>query len=94
MSLAAMLADQPDWYADAACAYADPGLFFPGHGENPVEAIAICNTCDVRDQCLQHAQDTGQFHGVWGGVPERERRRLRGHDPRQGQNRRTAWTAP
>jgi WhiB family redox-sensing transcriptional regulator len=31
----------------------------------------------VRDECLEFALDNGEKFGIWGGMSERERRRLR-----------------
>jgi len=41
------------------------------------EAKAVCRRCDVREQCLQWALETGQDAGVWGGLSEDERRALK-----------------
>jgi WhiB family redox-sensing transcriptional regulator len=40
-------------------------------------AKAICRRCDVREQCLSWALESGQDHGVWGGLSEDERRALK-----------------
>lgn len=62
----------------AACATADPDLFFPvsaqGPGSDQVSrAKAICRGCQVRLDCLTFALRTRQAHGVWGGASEEER---------------------
>jgi WhiB family redox-sensing transcriptional regulator len=31
----------------------------------------------VREECLQYALDNSEKFGIWGGLSERERRRLR-----------------
>jgi WhiB family redox-sensing transcriptional regulator len=31
----------------------------------------------VREDCLEYALDNGEKFGIWGGMSERERRRLR-----------------
>lgn len=48
-------------------------------------AKAHCNECIVRPECLQFALDNNEKYGIWGGMTERERRKLRkamgnGHD--------------
>lgn len=63
------------WRDDAACADADPELFFPGRGVNTSEALAYCRRCPVRDRCLDAGLD--EHHGIWGGLSERGRRRVR-----------------
>jgi len=55
---------------------ADYDPFFADSAELQAEAIAICVTCPVRDDCLTFAVRTGQQYGIWGGQPERIVRRL------------------
>ncbi|HEV7534577.1 MAG TPA: WhiB family transcriptional regulator, partial [Acidimicrobiia bacterium] len=40
------------------------------------KAKTICSMCAVRKPCLEFALTTREKHGVWGGLTERERRRL------------------
>lgn len=50
------------------------------------EAALFCNTaCPVQKECLAHALDVGEEHGVWGGTTETERRLLM----RKGRKERT-----
>lgn len=65
------------WMVDAACKGMDPEFFFPGRGERTDHIVAFCAECPVRDDCLQHALETRELHGYWGGVSERERRKMR-----------------
>ncbi|MEA2023127.1 MAG: WhiB family transcriptional regulator [Actinomycetota bacterium] len=70
---------QEPWYEDAACASYPAEVFFPP-GDAPSEAnaaIAICESCPVREECLSYALETAQAEGVWGGMDAGERRRLR-----------------
>lgn len=62
------------WLALAACQDADPETFF---ATNPAAALAICRDCAVAAECLDHAIATGSDVGVWGGLTEGERARLR-----------------
>jgi WhiB family transcriptional regulator, redox-sensing transcriptional regulator len=71
-----------EWWALAACQYADPDLFFPVSGMGPVRAQlvgakAVCARCPVRSDCLRYALAAGPVQGVWGGTSEEERRLLR-----------------
>ena len=52
--------------------------FFPSvMGERGVkEAIAICNTCNVKIRCTQFALNNNIHHGIWGGFTARGRREL------------------
>ncbi len=65
------------WQERGACRHVDPELFFPGQGEDASAAKKVCAGCPVRDQCLAFALENGVKHGIWGGLSERERRRLR-----------------
>lgn len=65
------------WRAYGACVSEDPELFFPTRGEDTSAAKAICAHCPVKDVCLEVAIVNGEKFGIWGGLSERERRRLR-----------------
>jgi WhiB family redox-sensing transcriptional regulator len=65
------------WRNRAACLGADPDLFFPQRGESAEAAREVCARCPVREPCLDYALRNAITHGVWGGLPERERRALR-----------------
>jgi WhiB family redox-sensing transcriptional regulator len=71
-----------DWRQRAACREKDPELFFPIGTSGPAidqanEAKTVCMRCMVRPDCLDWALTTGQDAGVWGGLTEDERRKLR-----------------
>lgn len=65
------------WRDDAVCAGLDPDLFFPERGASSGEAKAVCRGCPVRSECLEHAMSVPEKFGIWGGLSEKERRRLR-----------------
>ena len=65
------------WQADALCAQTDPEAFFPEKGGSTREAKRICQGCEVRDECLEYALAHDERFGIWGGLSERERRRLK-----------------
>lgn len=65
------------WQDYAECRGADADLFFPERGASTRKAKAICGECQVREQCLDFALDIGEKFGIWGGMSERERRRVR-----------------
>jgi WhiB family redox-sensing transcriptional regulator len=67
----------PAWQRSANCLGVDPDLFFPERGGSTREAKEVCRGCVVRQECLQYALDNGEKFGIWGGLSERERRRLR-----------------
>lgn len=66
-----------DYRSRALCAQTDPEAFYPENGGSTREAKRVCLTCDVRDDCLEDALTNDERHGVWGGLSERERRKLR-----------------
>lgn len=65
------------WQADALCAQTDPEAFFPEKGGSTREAKRICESCEVATQCLDYALANDERFGIWGGLSERERRKLR-----------------
>ena len=65
------------WQAEALCAQTDPEAFFPEKGGSTRDAKRVCGVCPVREECLQYAMDNDERFGIWGGLSERERRRLR-----------------
>ena len=75
------LIDEPDedngWHERALCAETDPEAFFPEKGGSSREAKNVCLGCDVRAECLEYALMKDERFGIWGGLSERERRRLK-----------------
>ena len=65
------------WQADAVCAQTDPEAFFPEKGGSTRDAKRICAGCDVKAQCLDYAIKNDERFGIWGGLSERERRKLK-----------------
>lgn len=65
------------WQDAANCKGANADLFFPERGASTRTAKAICRECEVRADCLEFAIVTGEKFGIWGGMSERERRRVR-----------------
>jgi WhiB family redox-sensing transcriptional regulator len=69
--------EEPGWQERALCAQTDPEAFFPEKGGSTREAKRICTTCEVRSECLEYALEKDERFGIWGGLSERERRRLK-----------------
>jgi WhiB family redox-sensing transcriptional regulator len=77
------------WQEAGACRDADLALFFSPDAEtagveDAVErrrrlrqAKRICGQCPVRLLCGRYALEHGEKFGVWGGLTETERRRMR-----------------
>ena len=66
-----------EWRLEALCAETDPEAFFPEKGGSTREAKRVCTGCAVRAECLEFALANDERFGIWGGLSERERRRLR-----------------
>jgi WhiB family redox-sensing transcriptional regulator len=80
LGVLAELFDQPEeqeWQERALCAQTDPEAFFPEKGGSTREAKRICQGCDVRAECLEYALGHDERFGIWGGLSERERRKLK-----------------
>ena len=69
--------NQLAWQADSLCAQTDPEAFFPEKGGSTRDAKRICTSCEVKAQCLDYALANDERFGIWGGLSERERRKLR-----------------
>jgi len=72
------------WRSRAECLKVNPEMFFPVPSESThigrrerEEAKKVCQRCSVREQCLAYALKNNEDHGVWGGMTEGERRRLK-----------------
>lgn len=69
------------WMEHAECKGCDPELMFPQRGDMQTLRLAkaTCAECPVRGECLDYALAIPERNGVWGGLSERERLRLRRH---------------
>ena len=65
------------WQENALCAQTDPEAFFPEKGGSTREAKKVCQSCDVKADCLEYALANDERFGIWGGLSERERRRIK-----------------
>ncbi|MDS2174030.1 WhiB family transcriptional regulator [Nesterenkonia sp. CL21] len=65
------------WQVDALCAQTDPEAFFPEKGGSTRDAKKVCAACHVKQECLDYALANDERFGIWGGLSERERRKLR-----------------
>ncbi|SFB64183.1 WhiB family transcriptional regulator, redox-sensing transcriptional regulator [Amycolatopsis marina] len=69
--------EEQEWQDRALCAQTDPEAFFPEKGGSTREAKRICQGCEVKDDCLEYALAHDERFGIWGGLSERERRKLK-----------------
>ena len=73
----ALTPDDDQWQERALCAQTDPEAFFPEKGGSTREAKRICHGCEVQAECLEYALGNDERFGIWGGLSERERRRIK-----------------
>ena len=67
----------PAWMVHGLCRLVPSVNFFPTGNEPTAPAIAICNECNVKTQCLEYALTERIEHGVWGATIPATRKRLR-----------------
>lgn len=68
---------RPEWHHRAAC-HGQTGLMFPDNTVDALKARAVCAACPVQTECAAAACDPNhpELHGTWGGMSEKERRRV------------------
>ena len=72
------------WQYRAACRGPQSSIFFPparlerrpDKRRREQRAKEICSDCPVQSECLNYAVAIREQHGIWGGLTEKERRRL------------------
>lgn len=68
---------QPEpWTEQSLCSQTDPEAFFPEKGATNQDAKRVCQVCPVRVECLNYALINNEHWGIWGGLSERDRRKL------------------
>lgn len=68
-----------DWAVHANCGGRFDELFAEGAAQR--KARGICMGCPVRVECLAEALDNRINWGMWGGLTERERRKILRENP-------------
>jgi WhiB family redox-sensing transcriptional regulator len=66
----------PD-FGGGLCEQVDPDLWYPDKGGSVTAAKLVCQGCPVRTACLEWALAHDERFGIWGGLSEQERRRLK-----------------
>lgn len=64
------------WMLLAACQTADPKLFFSNDDRDQKRAKLVCQSCEVRQECLDYALAGEDAHGIFGGLTPNERWKL------------------
>ncbi|MGF0313474.1 WhiB family transcriptional regulator [Rhodococcus sp. IEGM1428] len=72
--------DEWEWQVRGACRAMPVGMFFPptelrGYSRSILEKDAkrVCAQCPVIERCLQHALESNEPYGIWGGLTRAER---------------------
>jgi len=81
--VSAQVADN-SWQVKAACRGPQAAVFFPPPQferkdeklEREARAKEICQTCAVKEPCLDYAVSIREPHGIWGGLNESERKSI------------------
>lgn len=67
-----------EWHADANCREKEQRIFFPERGDSSTKrARRACGSCAVRAECLEWAMEHTVKFGIWGGLSENQREKLR-----------------
>lgn len=90
-----------EWQMSAACRGLDSAQFFSPTGERgsarverETAARAICRGCLVREECARFAAESGEQHGVWGGVARDREARVRRSGPKAARLQRSDTSGP
>jgi WhiB family redox-sensing transcriptional regulator len=69
------------WQSEAECLGSDTEVFFPERGDRAVDAKDMCQRCKVARQCLEYTlltvPNSRDDIGIWGGLSQRERAKIR-----------------
>ncbi len=67
---------------DAACLWYPKNMFFPDSRKGQLEALEVCERCEVKLKCLAYAmraeadKDGNRRTGIFGGKTPKERKEL------------------
>jgi WhiB family redox-sensing transcriptional regulator len=70
------VASNQEWQDLAKCRTTPVEMFFPPAEQEADDAKSVCETCSVKDPCLEFAITAGERFGIWGGLTPQERRSL------------------
>ena len=70
-------AEELGWARPRAVRADRPGGVLPREGRLDPRGQAGLPVCEVRSECLEYALKNDERFGIWGGLSERERRRLK-----------------
>lgn len=70
------LLQMPDFHMRGNCYGQDAELWWAEDDAAKRIAVAVCQACPVRVECLEHALAVPEKEGIWGGLLPYERKRL------------------
>lgn len=64
-----------NWKEYASCKGFNTSWFYPEQNDrtNLYKVRMICESCPVKQNCLDHAIETQETQGIWGGMGHRSR---------------------
>lgn len=65
-----------DWQEAAKCKGRNSEIFYPQRGVPTASAKSLCKDCRVKQECLEYAIVHDERFGIWGGLSERERKKV------------------
>lgn len=65
------------WRDKARCKGSDTSVFYPERGSNGTTAKLVCFGCSVREQCAKFAINNSLRDGIFGGLTDKERCKVR-----------------
>ncbi len=66
-----------EWHLQAACRGRGPSEFVRGPRSDYDLIRELCESCPVRQPCLEYALSDESLTGLWGGTTDDERRLIR-----------------
>lgn len=64
---------KPEWMRKGMCATVHPSIMYPTAAGMERDALDVCATCPVIEDCYRYAFTNNEYHGVWGGMTEQDR---------------------
>jgi hypothetical protein len=77
LDLIDVLLERPEWHARAACRGMGTERFFPSDHLALLDARRVCAGCEVSRECHDFAMAVPSLKGIWAGLSERGRARVR-----------------
>ena len=62
------------WQLEANCSPDDFDLFFSNSKTKRKQALSLCGTCPVINECLDYAMENNVEHGIYGGKTPEQRK--------------------